>query len=680
MGIFRKQTTRAPLTTVLLVLLLALSIAASSIGFAAWTGAKKQFAEIDNQYTTIGIHAGLNYDQRWAGSSGFAKPQGLDSFIFYNDGDTEGLIYTGPRDAVKMAGQSPYFLQSGFSQLLSAYVEGTTSLTSGTTDVLEYINTHDSYCYNLAVFAVECQSVEVLTHLTTWKTYTMTAKIIEPVCWMDAYNLPPEEDTIEITSSLFTADGEIPFEVGKTYLVRGYYWDYLVTDLGFQTLIDEDGNEVTKWVRGRATEDYSRNLFLEGNGNFVDGGGEPGIVNGVQHFIYNVHKDEEADLLYFSPLTRNCWPYYDEYEGDWQDYLTSENGTVWREEIIPTFEINHASAPVILTDNVNSLYLFNTGDASILEGRSIEKAEYENGSDVCLVSASYAKLNGLTVGDTISLDYYNSGYDQSPCVISSVRSQASLTLTRKPMMPSTRMGIIKDYTIVGIYTSPEWTPGVQNFHADTIFVPKASVPGADEIVPFMYDNMNAKSMSMLNTITLKNGSIEEFEAHMAENGMAGVYLYFDQGYSEAAATVQTMIDNAMRLMLVGIAMFVLASLLFLLLFARRTSSVMRSMRLLGVSKKQTWQECLGTLFTQEIISVLLGNALAVVLYERITAQLLSSTPALSMESVLLCGGVQLGALLLIGGIWMYAIAGRNLMQRDTVVFAIRKKSPEPFGA
>lgn len=41
MGIFRKQTTRAPLTTVLLVLLLALSITASSIGFTAWTSVKR---------------------------------------------------------------------------------------------------------------------------------------------------------------------------------------------------------------------------------------------------------------------------------------------------------------------------------------------------------------------------------------------------------------------------------------------------------------------------------------------------------------------------------------------------------------------------------------------------------------------------------------------------------------
>ena len=320
--------------------------------------------------------------------------------------------------------------------------------------------------------------------------------------------------------------------------------------------------------------------------------------------------------------------------------------------------MNHASSPVILTDNIGSMYLFNTGDASILEGRSFEEYEYKNGDSVCLISASYAKLNDLSIGDIITLDYYDTGFIQRECVIKALNSRSSLTITRLPLTEETHMDIQKDYTIVGIYTSPEWTPGVQNFHADTIFVPKASVPSMETYV--------GDTMAMLNAITIKNGSIDEFEAHMAENDMAGVYLYFDQGYSEAAATVQTMIDNAMRLMLVGIAMFVLASLLFLLLFARRTSSVMRSMRLLGVPQKQTWLECLGTLFTQEVIAVLLGNALAVVLYERITAQLLSGTPALSVESILLCGGVQLGALLLVGGIWMHTIAGRNLMQNTTV--------------
>ena len=221
------------------------------------------------------------------------------------------------------------------------------------------------------------------------------------------------------------------------------------------------------------------------------------------------------------------------------------------------------------------------------------------------------------------------------------------------------MDIQKEYTIVGIYTAPEWSAGQHSFHADTIFVPKTSVPGMDTYV--------GKSLPMLNSIVIENGSIDAFEAHMAANDKAGAYLYFDQGYSEAAATVQTLIDNAMRLMLVGVAMFLLASMLFLLLFARRVSAVMRSMRLLGVPKRKTWLESLAVLFAQELTAVAVGNALAVVLYERITAQLLAGTPALDVQSILLCGGVQLGLLGLAGGIWMYNLSGRNLMQRSAKI-------------
>ena len=120
----------------------------------------------------------------------------------------------------------------------------------------------------------------------------------------------------------------------------------------------------------------------------------------------------------------------------------------------------------------------------------------------------------------------------------------------------------------------------------------------------------------------------------------------------------------MRLMLVGVAMFMLASMLFLLLFARRVSAVMRSMRLLGVPKRKTWLESLGMLAMQEVIAVLLGNGLAVILYDRITAQLLSGTPALDPVSIALCAGVQLAVLVTVGGVWMHRIAGSNLMQKS----------------
>ncbi len=81
MGIFRKQTARAPLTTVLLVLSLALSIAASSIGFTAWTSAEKQAETIEQQYTTIAIPKEQDIDRYELGGTTYE-----DGSIEWGDG------------------------------------------------------------------------------------------------------------------------------------------------------------------------------------------------------------------------------------------------------------------------------------------------------------------------------------------------------------------------------------------------------------------------------------------------------------------------------------------------------------------------------------------------------------------------------------------------------------------
>ena len=45
---------------------------------------------------------------------------------------------------------------------------------------------------------------------------------------------------------------------------------------------------------------------------------------------------------------------------------------------------------MVLTDNLYALYNFNSGTASILEGRAFEPEEYETAAAVCLVSAEFA--------------------------------------------------------------------------------------------------------------------------------------------------------------------------------------------------------------------------------------------------------------------------------------------------
>ena len=649
MKMFRKQTARAPLTTVLLVLLLALSIGASSIGFAAWTGASKQFEEIDGQYTTIAVPKGQNFEK----SSDWGE-------YLVKDGDhifADGTKYVSPASAERTARVSEYYIGSDNRILLSAYIPGGKNLSSGTINEMDYNATLDRYVYELSVLALRCVSVEEVATLLadSQKGYQAKFEIVDGVCWVDAYDHPLGDDLLSCGSRIFTSDGDIPFEPGKTYLVRGAYWDYEVRAKFGNDATGASGFEVVGAIRDNGLRD--RILLMDPASPMMSyPGTKIGLISGWDNWTVEQKKDPDSGLFYWCTPEENCWPYFVEYTGDWRDYLETEDGSVWKNEIIPYFERNHSSVPVILTDNVESMYYFNTGVGSIMEGDYFSDEDYKNGNPVCMISAAYAQVNGLSVGDSLHMDFHNTGYLQTTYPVLQGSGRQGLTIQRYELRDETRIGYEQDYTIVGIYTAPEWAAGSQSFHADTVFVPKSAVPNAG--------NYKGEDVTLLNTVIIKNGSIDAFEAHMAANDKAGAYLYFDQGYTEAAATVQTLIDNAMRLMLVGVAMFLLASMLFLLLFARRVSAVMRSMRLLGVPKKGVWLESLGMLVMQELIAVILGNGLAVILYDRITAQLLSGTPALDPASIALCAGVQLAVLVTVGGVWMHRIAGSNLMQKS----------------
>ena len=653
MRLFQKQ-----IHSIISIFLLILGIAISVIGISSWVASSKQLNEIDSQYTTIAIHAGMNYEDLVHATS--INYHGYDSMTFQ-----DGTEYIGPLDAESCAKQSPDYIQSNQGILLSAHVDRSTAITSGTMDISKYSVDLDGYCYSLSVLAVRCVDISYYPQYEDWIDYKVDFEIIDAVCRMDVYDLPPEEDTICLGADIYTRDGDMPFEIGKTYLIRGEYADYPIGLIGGKLMKDENGKTYTAVEYGRESKNNgsSRSFSFDFGNQLLTGfTGEMGIISSSQNFTKEKIQYPDSDLCYFT-TPRNCWPYYAEYEGDWQTFLDSDEGAVWRDEIIPNFEINHASATVILTDNLDSMYNFSIGDASILEGRKFEENEYDEDSDVCLISASYAQLNDLSVGDTINLDYYDTGYRISRFNIGTNSGRIGTTVARRPLTEDTRMDIEKEYKVIGIYTAPEWASGMHSFHADTIFVPKASVPGMESYVGHYIKSLNTTTIPMLNSIVIRNGSIDEFEAFMEENGKNGVYHYFDQGYSEAAATIQTMIDNAMRLMLVGIAMFVLASLVYLLLFMKKATPIIQTMRLIGISSRKTWLECFSTLMIQEVFAVISGSVLAIILYNHITLRVLASTPELSSGGVFICSILQLFVLLIIGGLWTRSVAQRNLMQK-----------------
>ena len=485
--------------------------------------------------------------------------------------------------------------------LLSAHIAGSRSLSSSSIDPSEYNTAFDGECYSLAVFALRCSGIREQPTEGMF-LYDATFSVEEIICLSDAYNTFPKPDSVHIYSDVRESNGAVPFEKGKTYLVFGQYQDHRVVR-------SADGYDQVK------NENRYIVPFPEINSNFY---GEP---SSLELGSYN-------GLDYHFPAAGQL-PWVCEYTGSVTDYLNSDAASTWREDIVPLCQLNYESAAVILTDRAESMYSFNTGDEALLSGRFFTGEEYTNGDDVCVISAAYAEQNGLRLGDMIQLDYYDSGfgeYNNGATANSMLAAEDPGPYRQRYYMSlDDAIGVCKNYTVIGIYTGARFAFGAYQLNADTILVPKASVPNAQ--------NYETRANSLLNTFVLKNGSAKEFEKYMEQQNLAGQFLYFDQDFSSMQESLDALETNAMRLMMVGIGVFLLTSALFLFLNFRRMNLTIRGVRLLGRSSKAVFREIIMALIPLETLAVLFGTCAAIALFDVVTRNLLSSALTLRPEAM-----------------------------------------------
>lgn len=571
MNVFCKQTVRTPVFSLLTVLLLAFSVALSCIGLCARTGAKRQKDKISAGYTTIAVPVmpdlgGLSAEQIAAA--------------------LQMQVY-----ADKAAQELPQIKAIDRRCLLSAAVADCRSLSSGRVDPAEYNAAFDGECYSLAVFALRCGSVREQP-TDGQLLYDAAFHVEDIVCLSDAYDVFPRPDQIHICSDVRTADGALPFESGKTYLVFGQYQDYRVvrTADGYRQVTAENRYLVP-------FPEIRSNVY--GEPSSLASGGRDG----------HSYRFPAAGQL----------PWFAAYTGTAAGYLGSAAAAVWRDTIVPLCRINHRSAAVILTDRIASMYAFNTGENTLLSGRFFTDEETASGADVCIISAAWAEENGLRLGDTVRLDLYDSSFGEysNGATANTVFAAGDPGPYRQRyvMRPDDAIGVSKSYTVVGLYTGVRFAFGAYAVNADTIFVPKASVPDAQKY--------ETRADPLLNTFILQNGSADAFEKAMERQGLGGQFLYFDQGFSSMQGTLDAMENNALRLAAVGIGTVLLMSALFLFLHFRRMRPAIRIARRIGHPTKTTGREIFTALILQESLAVLLGTGIAAALFTAVTKDLLS---------------------------------------------------------
>lgn len=412
MNIFNRFFLRRPVFTVLLVLLLALAVGFSCIGCSSWSSAHAQIAQINSGYRTLALPTPLDY-YRFNGI--YIKADAPDDGnVHFSDG---GIFY-GKKNIEAVAEQAPQVERIERCGLLSAALKDYRGLSSEALDITTYNRAFDYNTYSFCVLALKCTYLEEIG----FRTFGLNNEYLEYVPYyaefevLGAPSLHPAYGDLTgknvclqsgYTCLLTNDDGSPPFEEGKNYLIRCFYLDLPIylemnSDLSITPVQREESYDPD-----RPNAPFHRNIAFSTSADALH---DMEAVNPNLRYealeAKSIQIDENTSHYNYG-VPEDSLPYFAEYTGDWEDFLNTEDGAVWRDTIIPWTKLNQDSAAVVLTDDLNSIYNFNAGIASIMDGRAFTQEEYENGESVCLVSSGFAMYNGLSVGDTVSLDYYH---------------------------------------------------------------------------------------------------------------------------------------------------------------------------------------------------------------------------------------------------------------------------------
>lgn len=613
MNVFLKLLTRSRLFTAGIILLLILAVALGCIGVSAYSSAQEQLSYVDGLYTSIAVARTRNA---------------------YFEGSFLGEFASLSPELRKALDTAPMHLTYDRRCMLAATVPGTVSLTTRTFDPWAFDETLERP-YTQAVLAVRCHTVQIGEYETgyenldaeAWQTYALSKLgdpskfrcLIAPIYFFDVEEVvsamershPFPALTSGWVANLFCPDGTPLMEEGKTYLLYVTLGDIISTEPG----------------TGRQ------------------------MVSDIINYEFPLTQDEWGTAYpeegkYYSYLPDGAKLCCTEYTSDLHAWLESEAGNTWREEVIPAVERSHTSVELLLTDCVDSIYAFNTRDVSILEGRTFTREEYSAGTDVCLVSSDYARLNGLHPGDTLHMDLYDP-----------LQPFSGGYLSRAPYAPERDLQIAKDYTIVGVYTTPGFSKLPYAINPDTVLVPKQSVPGAST-----FDKRHEYNGAMVSVI-LQNGLSTDLEAYLKTQGLDNQLQYFDQGYNKITGSLFATADSARRLLIVSSVFFLLASVLAIFLFSRKLDSTARKLRLLGMSVLRVYVQSFGAMASLLLASALAGLVLAWALFDRVCYLLELGTLHANILQMLQAGMGQFLVLLLLGSAAGGAIAAKPLLQK-----------------
>ena len=297
--------------------------------------------------------------------------------------------------------------------------------------------------------------------------------------------------------------------------------------------------------------------------------------------------------------------------------------------MVEMFEKNVHSVPVVLTDSLMSIYNFNSGKTPVKQGRAFTDEEYVSGAQVCVISSALAKANGLKVGDTLDMQFYNRGRLNSDKVglITDTELYAPYFSGITPITESMK------YEIVGIYeSSGRFLFGEHDFTPNTIFIPSASMTDGA-----VRENLNADwepVPTKLTSIVIENGKLDEFQEEMKSLGFENCFIYCDEnGMTQTLAEASQNEDRIMPVFAASAAAFTAAAILFA---AVAGASIKRSdeyKALLAKSRAKAYISSLLSMLVFGFCALTAGAVISYFLFDTVAAMLTGANSGIDFSPI-----------------------------------------------
>lgn len=300
-------------------------------------------------------------------------------------------------------------------------------------------------------------------------------------------------------------------------------------------------------------------------------------------------------------------------------------------------DIAFGSTTAAAVDDLSLVPAFYNGKVYIAQGRTFSQEDYDTGAKVCLISGYYAEKKKLAVGDRLDMRFYESNF---PMTGNTAYCNNQLPDLWKPaaLSDGTETYRIGDpffdsgsYEVVGIYDGQVYEQNLnqvefsltRGMHCDTILVPSASLANRPE---------TTRDDAWHTAILVDSKRVNEFLDYVQTSTLLdetgdGVKMdltVYDQGLSNMTRVLEQLTRVSRLTMGLALGSAGLAVVMLSVLTLQKNKRQIAALRSLGVREKQIPQAVLAGVLVVCLVGAILGAAAGGIVSQKVGSAVLAS--------------------------------------------------------